>query len=102
VNCRDPDAQARCAALLARLKAVALPAFGVADDPLVMPQAVLTKVQLGGLLGLQALVGEGGEAVEDVSRTVAEAVARYGSVDGIPVQDLVDGITQLKLKRRRG
>jgi hypothetical protein len=102
VDCRSPEAQARCAALLVRLKAVALPAFGVEDDPLAMPQAVMMKVQLGGLTGLQAMMGEGGEAVADVDGLVTTAAVRFGGVDGVPVQELVDAITSFKLKRRRG
>jgi hypothetical protein len=102
VDCRSPEAQGRCAALLARLKVVGLPAFGVEDDPLAMPQAVMTKVQLGGLVGLQSQLGEASEAVADVDALVATATARFGGVEQIPVEDLVDGMTSFKLKRRRG
>jgi hypothetical protein len=101
VLCADPQAQARCALLYQRLKDAALPAFGVADDPLTVPQATLAKVQLGGLLGLQGLLDADSESVSDVHGVVSVAVGRFGSVGAVPVGDLVDGITQLKLKRRR-
>jgi hypothetical protein len=89
--------------LFQRLKAEALPAFGVEDDLLSMPHSVLVKIQYGGLLGLQRLLRatpQVAERVEDVRTLVAEAALRFG--DQPPCAPLVEDITAFKPRARRG
>jgi len=103
INCTDAAAHARCELLFQRLKAAALPAFGVEDDLLSMPHSVLVKIQYGGLLGLQRVLrvaAQVAERVEDVQALVAEASLRFG--DEIPCAPLVDDITAFKPRARRG
>ncbi len=103
INCTDAAAHARCDRLFQQLKQAALPAFGVEDDLLSMPHSVLVKIQYGGLLGLQRLLRaqtEVGERVEDVQALVAEAVTRFN--DEVPCTQLVDDITAIKPRARRG
>lgn len=107
VNCSAQASFTRCGELLQRLKAVGLPAFDAEDDPLVMPQAVLSKIQLGGLTGLRALVetpapAAGGRDEADVDGLVDAALGRFGAVAAIPVEQLVGAMQQVKLRRRRG
>jgi hypothetical protein len=103
INCTDAAAHARCDRLFQRLKAEALPAFGVEDDLLSMPHSVLVKIQYGGLLGLQRLLQatpQVAERVEDVRTLVAEAALRFG--DQPPCAPLVEDITAFKPRARRG
>jgi hypothetical protein len=103
INCTDAAAHARCDQLFQRLKAEALPAFGVEDDLLSMPHSVLVKIQYGGLLGLQRLLRatpQVAERVEDVRTLVAEAALRFG--DQPPCAPLVGDITAFKPRARRG
>lgn len=103
INCTDAAAHARCELLFQRLKAEALPAFGVEDDLLSMPHSVLVKIQYGGLLGLQRLLHatpQVTERVEDVRTLVAEAAHRFG--DQLPCAPLVGDITAFKPRARRG
>ena len=102
VNCSSEAAWARCGALVQRLKDVGLPAFGVEDDPLAMPQAVLNKIQLGGLSGLQGLLGRASEEERDVHGLVGAAVDQFGSLESIPISGLTEEMTRVKLRRRRG
>lgn len=101
VACTDGAAAARCEALFARLKATALPAFGVEDDLLSMPHSVQVKIQYGGLLGLQRLLGGSGvERVEDVDALAAAVAGKFG--EAIPVDEVVPDITAHKPRARRG
>jgi hypothetical protein len=87
------------------LRAVGLSAFGVEDDLTTMPHSVLVKVQTGGLAGLQRLLGEPADAVEDVASLLDRAVARFGDIDAIPVAELAGDMTSCQLPRhgrRRG
>ena len=64
VACADDTGHERCRQLFELLKTSALPAFGVEDDLLSMPHSTLVRIQFGGLLGIQRLLGNGGEAAD--------------------------------------
>ena len=64
VACTDSAGHERCQRLFELLKASALPAFGVEDDLLTMPHSTLVKIQFGGLLGIQRLLGGGAETAD--------------------------------------
>lgn len=101
IACTDGAAAARCEALFARLKAAALPAFGVEDDLLSMPHSVLVKIQHGGPLGLQRLLGGGGaDRVEDVDALMLAVAGKFGAA--IPVEEVVPDMTAYKTRARRG
>ena len=105
IDCTEAAAAGRCEQLFTRLKAVALPAFGVEDDLLSMPHSVLVKIQHGGLLGLQRLLAgapTAAERVADVYALVADAYARYGHGDAIPCDQVVADMTAYKPRARRG
>jgi hypothetical protein len=105
INCRDAAAHAQCDQLFQRLKAVALPAFGVEDDLLSMPHSVVVKIQYGGPLGLQRVLhgtAPVAERVEDIQALVSDALARFGSVANFPCASLVSDITVFKPRARRG
>ncbi len=104
IACTAGQSHGRCRQLFQRMKDVALPEFGVEDDLLMMPHSVLVKIQYGGLLGLQGMLGTPtapGSVVGDIDRLIATAVGRFGSVDAIPCEDLGDAIVNYKLPGRR-
>ena len=103
VACRLAPMHAHCAELFERLKAAALPAFGVEDDLTQMPHSVLTKIQYGGLLGLQReLGGEPATPVADISALVARVLERYQTASAVPCAQVVPDLTGYQIKRRRG
>ena len=105
IDCTDAEAAHRCEQLFLRLKAEALPAFGVEDDLLSMPHSVLVKIQHGGLLGLQRMLAgtpSAEERVADVSILVRDAFTRYGQSDAIPCGQVVADMTAFKPRARRG
>ena len=104
IACRAEKAHARCEQLFQRMKAAALPAFGVEDDLLSMPHSVLVKIQCGGLLGLQRLLDVAGANVAEVKNIhalVGQAVQAHGSLGAVPYPAFVEDMTSFKLKRRR-
>lgn len=101
VDCDEPQAAARCATLLERVKALALPALGVADDLLSMPHSALVKIQHGALLGLQeAIDGAASPRVGDVADLLDRAAASAGGIDAIDAGALVPHVTAYRLRRR--
>lgn len=100
-DCRSEDHHGLCTGLFDRLKAQALPAFGVEDDLTTMPHSVLVKVQSGGLLGLRRLMGGAADQpIEDVAALVDAALARFGRLEDIPVAEIEGDMTGFKLERR--
>jgi hypothetical protein len=105
INCTQAAAHSQCTQLFQRLKAAALPAFGVEDDLLSMPHSVLVKIQYGGLLGLQHVLRAAqpaAERVEDIQALVSEALVRFGSTADIPCASFVTDMTTFKPRARRG
>ncbi|HSG11509.1 MAG TPA: hypothetical protein VLB10_07175 [Gammaproteobacteria bacterium] len=100
--CQDSAAHKRCCTLHENLKATALPAFNLEDDLLAVPHGVLSRIQFGGLLGLQRLVtGSPGEKVDDIATLVDDAATRFIAIEQVPFDQLVDDITHYTLARRR-
>ena len=101
IACTSEAAHQRCEKLFQRMKAAALPAFGVEDDLLSMPHSVLVKIQHGGLLGLQRLVdGAGAADVKNIHALVDRANGKYRNLDAVPCPELVSDMTSYKLRRR--
>ena len=99
--CRSDADHTRCTQLFARLKAAALPAFELEDDLLAVPHGVLAKIQFGGLLGLQRLLGSVKPRVDDIASLVDAAATHYSDIEAIPCERLVGDIAGYKLSRRR-
>lgn len=99
--CRSDADHTRCTRLFARMKAAGLPAFELDDDLLAVPHGVLAKIQFGGLLGLQRLLGSDSPRVDDIATLVDAAATRYADIETIPCDQLVADITGYRLSRRR-
>lgn len=102
VACKSGEAHARCEQLFQRMKAAALPAFGVDDDLLSMPHSVLVKIQFGGLLGLQRLLDPGAASTEvkNIHVLLDQAAGRFNGLESVPYPALAQEMTSYKLRRR--
>jgi hypothetical protein len=102
VQCNADAAQARCVALLELLRAQARFALRTTDGQSALPHAKAMRVQVGGLRGVHAALHPEApvpERIEDVDALVEAAVARYGSLDALPFQRIVQQITAYRGRR---
>ena len=103
VACTGSAGHERCRRLFELLKASALPAFGVEDDLLSMPHSTLVKIQFGGLLGIQRLLGDNAETatVTDINSLVDRAENRFGGLETVPCEQIHTDITGYKIRWRK-
>jgi hypothetical protein len=99
-DCEMPASHERCCAVHARLRAVGLKAFDVDDDLTSMPHSVLVKIQSGGLTGLQRLLSDHGDQIEDVDGFLDRALSQFGGLDNVPFGQLAPDMVGQKLERR--
>lgn len=100
-NCLAADRHAHCVHLHTRLKAAALPVFEVEDDLLSMPHSVLVKIQFGGLLGIQRLLGNDDRGIADITTLIETAERSYSGIENIPCSDVTGDMQSFKVARRR-
>lgn len=101
VVCQSSTASRRCCALYEHLKQAALDAFDMNDNLLEVPQSFYIKVQYGGLLGLQRLLGDARQDVADISSLVAQLCERYGAAENVPCEQVQIDIKSHKVRRKR-
>ena len=104
VHCQSAQALQRCRKVYDHLKAVALPALGMEDDLASTPHNVYLKIQYGGLLGLQAMVGATTDQPGKIAdiHAVIEAVTRGGDqTNNIAYSELISLIETQQIRRRR-
>jgi hypothetical protein len=102
VRCNADEAQSRCVELLAMLRAQARFALKTTDQASALPHNKAMRVQIGGLRGLHAAVWPEEpvpKTVPDVDAVVEAAVERYGSLDAVPLQAVIQQINAFKGRR---
>ena len=103
-SCRSDTSCTHCIDLHRAIKGAALAEQGYADDLTQVPHSLLVRIQYGGLLGLQRISGESGESttdVTDIDSLVETALARFGSLSGIPCATFCADIHAYRLPGRR-
>ena len=104
VSCRSAIARENCHTLRALLHQNAMFVLKLAhlDEPL--PHAKDLKVQCGGLLGLQRIfpqVVTEQICVSNIHQLVLAAHARFGSLQDLPYNEIVQSIAAYEARRRR-
>lgn len=102
VHCNTDAAQARCVALLDLLRAQARFALRTIESGSALPHAKAMRVQVGGLRGLQALLDPEAErpsTIDDIDALVESAIARFGRLEDVPFQVIVQQITAYRGRR---
>ena len=86
-----------------QFKIVGLREFAYEDDLTQVPHGIWTKIQYGGLLGLQKEVDLGANeaVVEDISNLINTAINQFNHIDQLPYPNLVPAMLAYKIKRRR-
>jgi len=103
VHCSSDAAQERCLALLEILRQQARFALRSTDERAALPHAKAMRIQVGGLRGLHAALSpnDGVPAkIEDIFGLIDEAVARFGELDKLPFQPVIQQIAAYKGRKR--
>ena len=102
VHCNADDAQVRCIALLDLLRSHARFALKTTAEHAALPHAKAMRVQVGGLRGIHAVLQPDTavpQQIEDIDAILEAAVARFGSLDALPYQIIVQQITAYRGRR---
>ncbi len=102
VHCNTDAAQERCVDLLALLRSQARFALRTTDGGSALPHAKAMRVQVGGLRGLYLALNPEAEVpptIDDVDAIVEAAVSRFGSLEDLPFQIIVQQITAYQGRR---
>jgi hypothetical protein len=104
VACKDGGARDRCKQLLALLRDNARFALQLThiDGPL--PHGKEIKVQVGGMLGLQAVMHPGRASVGEVtniSELVLQAQEHFGALGNLPYQEIVKRVVSYSHRRKK-
>ena len=101
IACQSSVASRHCCELYEHLKQVGLEAFDMNDDLLEVPQSLYIKVQYGGLLGLQRLLGNARQDIADISSLVAQLHERYDTIDNVPCEQVQADIKSHTVRRKK-
>ena len=101
VACQSGSASRHCCELYERLKQAGLEASGMRDDLATVPQSLYIKVQYGGLLGLQRLLGDTRHDIADISSLLTQLHAQYGGIENIPCEQVKADIESHKARRKK-
>jgi hypothetical protein len=104
-SCTAREAQRTCMDLLHEIRAKATFSLKIPHLPGSLPHGKEVKVQIGGMLGLQAALNPAqadAGGVADIRSLVEAAVARYGSIEALPYQDIMKSVVAYQHRQRRG
>lgn len=101
VACTDTVMQINCKAFLDHLRQQTRFVFKInIDGPL--PHNKEIKVQNGGMLGVQKLLSDGvSETVEDIAGSMLQAIEKFGSVEALPYDQIMQSVTSYKTRAKR-
>ena len=109
VHCTTDEAQTRCIQLLELLRTQARFALKTTEERSALPHSKAMRVQVGGLRGLSVALDPQAQVpktIDDIDAVIETALARYGSLDALPFQTIVQQITAYRGRRpfrdRRG
>jgi hypothetical protein len=102
IHCDSDSAQAQCAELLVLLRHHSRFALRTQDGNGVLNHAQALRIQVGGLRGLDQVVEQRREPVRfvtDVHALVCRARARFGTLERLPFNRLIQQIAAFKGRR---
>lgn len=103
VQCKSQEAQERCLELLDILRKQARFALKATEERTTIPHGKAMKVQVGGMRGIKVAL-EPQEPVpvtiDDVYTTIDAAVIKFGSLDALPFQVIIQQVAAYQDKKR--
>lgn len=102
VHCRTESSQARCLRWLDLLREQARFALRTDQGRRLLPHGKAIRLQVGGMRGLLLALHGGSEppAIDDVDASLAEAEARFGSLDAAPFSAIIREVAAYRVRRR--
>lgn len=101
-GCLDPAAHALCAELKKKMRHASAFTLKLTQPDEPLPHGKQLKLQCGGLLGIAHLTGDSTLAVvADIHAVVVAAVHRYGSVEQLPFQTIIQSIRAYEPRSHR-
>ena len=103
--CKDEASSSKCREILESLRENSRFALKLREIDGPLPHNMEIRVQAGGLMGLARLVdclpAEGQLAVSDIKAVVQAVVSKYGSLDALPYDEVVQSIVHFQGRKRR-
>jgi hypothetical protein len=100
VHCGSDEAQARCVKLMETLRKQARFALKSNDNQGALPHGKAMRLQVGGLRGLFLLLHSEAESapvcIDDVHALVSQAEERFGGLENLPYQVLIQQVAAYK------
>jgi hypothetical protein len=100
VSCTEEAANATCIAFSQALHHNARFALHI-DEHQPWPFGKEIRAECGGVLGLQAVLGQDLQVAADVSLLVDAALTRYGAIDAFPYSAIMRGVVHFEPRKRR-
>ncbi len=103
VRCQSETSQQRCVQLLELLKTQARFALKAMEQQRTMPHGKAMKIQVGGMRGIKQTLEPDQPApdiIDDVDGTILSVIERYGSLEQLPMQTVIQNIAAYKVKKR--
>lgn len=94
VECTNHRAHGVCAAWLDCVRRASRFTLGTRQSPSALPRRTALKLQSGGLLGMGDVIDGQQRAgrIQDVSDLLQRALARFGSLDSVPLQAVIQRV----------
>lgn len=102
-SCTATDMQKNCQSYLRYIRSKASFTLKETRSNEPLPYGKEMKIQCGGLLGLQSIMGSDGEqSVENIYQLMSTALKQYARFDELPIEPVLKAINQFQVRRRRG
>ena len=100
-GCHSKNAQKQCTDFLNKLRNQTRFVFKINEINGPLPHNKEIRVQNGGLLGLLKLQGINSEKVEDVQAIISSAIEKYGDINQLPFDIIMQSVMSFKARPKR-
>ena len=106
IACQSATSQQQCIEVYEYLKNIGLAELGYEDDLTQVPHGVWSKIQFGGLLGLNQLCNFSSETrqqekLENISQLIETVTQEYADIEAMPVDKVIAAMHAYRSRRRK-
>ena len=100
--CKSEEAAVKCRQVLSKLRENSRFVLKLQEAADKLPHNMEIRVQAGGMQGIQALVKtDQDEIIEDIHGLVLQAEAKYGRLEDMPYNEIVQSVSRFQGRRTR-